>query len=116
LVLFTVFIMSLLITIYFLSHKTWYTDFSEPMNLFSVAVNSPPSEKLAGSCGCGPSGDQYRVSWKLNNDEGHFYYEAAPEGVVEVESPRLRMRRWSQSFEMMSPVAAVKDRFSRSYN
>ncbi|SMR49904.1 unnamed protein product [Zymoseptoria tritici ST99CH_3D1] len=117
LVLFTVFIMSLLITIYFLAHKTWYTDLSEPTTLFSVAVNSPPSDKLAGSCGCGPTGDQYRVSWKLNNDEGHFYYEAAPEGVVDVQSPRMRMsRRFSQSFEMMaSPIASVKDRFSRAH-
>lgn len=116
-ILFAVFFMNLFILIYFLIHKDWYTDFSEPMNLFSLAVNSPPSEKLAGSCGCGPSGEMYRVSWKLNNDEGHFYYEAAPEDprVVDVGSPRLR-RRWTESFEMMgTPVAKVKDRFSRTY-
>lgn len=116
LVLFAVFLMNLLILGHFLLHKDWYTDFSEPMNLFSLAVNSPPSDKLAGSCGCGPSGEQYRVSWKLNNDEGHFYYEAAPDNVVVVDSPGLR-RRWTETFEMMeSPMAAVKDRFSRSYN
>lgn len=116
LVLFMVFFMSLVILLYFLIHKDWYTDFSEPMNLFSLAVNSPPSDKLAGSCGCGPSGEQYRVSWKLNNDEGHFYYEAAPDNVVVVDSPGLR-RRWTETFEMMeSPMAAVKNRFSRSYD
>lgn len=121
LVLFTVFIMNLIMLVYFLIHRDWYTDFSEPMNLFSLAVNSPPSEKLAGSCGCGPSGDQYRVSWKLNNDEGHFYYEAAPDDVAGggsgggASSPGLR-RRWTESIEMMgTPIAAVRDRFSKSY-
>lgn len=117
LVLFVVFLMNLIMLTYFLVHKDWYTDFSEPMNLFSLAVNSPPSDKLAGSCGCGPSGEQYRVSWKLNNNEGHFYYEAAPDDATAgASSPGLR-RRWTESFEMMgTPITAVKNRFSRTYN
>lgn len=61
------------------------------------------------------------MSWKLNNDEGHFYYEAAPDDVAGggsgggASSPGLR-RRWTESIEMMgTPIAAVRDRFSKSY-
>ncbi|KAF7188956.1 hypothetical protein HII31_09879 [Pseudocercospora fuligena] len=114
-VLVAVVLMNILILGYFALHRDWYTDFSEPVNLFSLAVNSPPSEALAGSCGCGPSGEQYKVSWKLHKDGEHFYMEGqekAPEETVNVESPRMSRRRFTQTFEMVgSPVNALK-RFS----
>lgn len=116
LVLYIVALMNILILIYFLVHKDWYTDFSEPMNLFSLAVNSPPSDKLAGSCGCGPQGDQYKLRWKLNKEGDHYFVEnqETRSTGVDVSSPRLSRRRWTESFEMMgSPVSTVKDRFSR---
>lgn len=86
------------------------------MSQFSLAVNSPPSEALAGSCGCGPSGEQYKVSWKLHKDGEHFYLEGQekpPEAAtLNVESPRISRRRFTQTFEMVgSPVNALK-RFS----
>lgn len=118
-VLFGVFIMNIMILLYFLLHKDWYSDFSEPTSLFALAVNSPPSASLSGSCGCGPAGEQYALNWKLNNDDGHYYMEPQ-EGslqghqMVSVESPRMSRRRWTETFEMMgSPGLAVKKRFSR---
>lgn len=58
---------------YFVFHKTWYVDFSEPQNLFALAVNSPPSELFAGCCGAGPRGKDYGVAWTLESDGGHVF-------------------------------------------
>lgn len=116
-VLFGVFFMNVIMLCYFLWHRDWYTDLSEPNTMFALAVNSPPTDKLAGSCGCGPIGEQYALHWKLNNDEGHYYVEPqepVDRGMVSVDSPRLSRQRWTETFEMMgSPAASLKQRFSR---
>ncbi|KAF2721114.1 hypothetical protein K431DRAFT_225055 [Polychaeton citri CBS 116435] len=79
LVLFSVFIINLLILIYFSIHRHWYPDFSEPQNLFNIAVNSPPSDHV--SCGGNPHGQEYKVPWKLNtSNTGHIYIENNSEG------------------------------------
>lgn len=72
-VLLGVFALNVVALLYFALHKTWYTDFSEPPNLFSLAVNSPPSEAFAGCCGTGPQGRDYRVAWTLEQDDGHVF-------------------------------------------
>ncbi|KAK5113040.1 hypothetical protein LTR85_011062 [Meristemomyces frigidus] len=107
LVLFAVFGLNVMALVYFVTHQDWYTDFSEPTNLFSLAVNSPPSKELAGSCGGGPAGGQFNVSWKLNRDGEHVFMESREKDEVENEgsSPRLRRRRVSEGLEvLMSPL------------
>jgi hypothetical protein len=74
-ILFLVFIMNIFVLIYFLLHKGLVTDFSEPPNLFALAVNSPPSHTFAGSCGGGPEGKQYMVNWFVNAEGDHLYME-----------------------------------------
>lgn len=39
------------------------TDYTEPQNLFALAINSPSSQVLAGSCGAGPSSHMLRKKW-----------------------------------------------------
>lgn len=113
LVLFAVFIMNVAALVYFAVHREWYTDFSDPTNLFSLAVNSPPSKEFAGSCGGGPEGEQFKVSWKLNSDSEHVYLESQEKGETEA-SPGLRRRRLSEGFDMMmSPVRKATERFDR---
>lgn len=117
LVLLTVFIMNVIVLVYFCVHRTWYTDFSEPTTLFSLAVNSPPSKELAGSCGGGPVGDQLSVSWKLNNDGDHVYMESQEKDTME-GSPGLRRRTLSEGFDlMMTPIKKATSTFElrRSY-
>ncbi|KAK7183842.1 hypothetical protein DPSP01_004462 [Paraphaeosphaeria sporulosa] len=75
LILFLVFLMNILVLAYFLFHKGLVTDFSEPPNLFALAVNSPPSHLFAGSCGGGPGGKQYVVNWFVNSEGDHLYME-----------------------------------------
>ncbi|KAF2105535.1 hypothetical protein BDV96DRAFT_360162 [Lophiotrema nucula] len=74
-VLLLVFLMNVFVLIYFLFHRGLVTDFSEPPNLFALAVNSPPSHLLAGSCGGGPEGKQYVVNWFVNTEGDHLYME-----------------------------------------
>ncbi|KAF1977765.1 hypothetical protein BU23DRAFT_550442 [Bimuria novae-zelandiae CBS 107.79] len=74
-ILFLVFLMNILVLAYFLFHKGLVTDFSEPPNLFALAVNSPPSHTFAGSCGGGPGGKQYVVNWFVNSEGDHLYME-----------------------------------------
>ncbi|CAK1365071.1 unnamed protein product [Cercospora beticola] len=116
-VLVAVFVINAAILAYFLCHRDWYTDFSEPVHLFSLAVNSPPSYELAGSCGSGPSGEMYKTSWKMHRDGEHFYVDSQKQTgstTMEVDSPRFSRRRLTQTFEMGSPIVGkLKDRFSR---
>jgi hypothetical protein len=79
-VLFGVFALNVLALVYFATHKTWYVDLSEPPNLFSLAVNSPPSEAFSGCCGTGPTGKDYGVSWTLGQDQGHVFVHSGPKG------------------------------------
>jgi len=67
--------MNIFVLAYFLLHRGLVTDFSEPPNLFSLAVNSPPSEMLKGSCGGGPEGDQWVGKWYVAREGGHLYIE-----------------------------------------
>jgi len=116
-VLFAVFVLNLTALVYFLTHRDWYADLSEPSNLFSLAINSPPSKELAGSCGGGPHGEQYRSSWKLQEDGGHVYMESM-ERKVDGESPRVRRRRrLSEGFDIvMSPVRKTARSMSEVMN
>jgi hypothetical protein len=107
-VLLGVFVLNVVALVYFATHKTWYVDFSEPPNLFSLAVNSPPSEAFASCCGTGPSGKDYGVAWTLEQDQGHVYVHSGPRlevdgGIGGDETAGLKKRRvWTSVVE--SPV------------
>ncbi|KAI3325922.1 hypothetical protein HD806DRAFT_488657 [Xylariaceae sp. AK1471] len=53
------------------------TDYTEPQNLFALAVNSPPSRALAGSCGHGPDSAEMVVPWRVGYAAGanHYFFE-----------------------------------------
>lgn len=111
-ILFAVFILNLLALVYFLTHRDWYADVSEPSNLFSIAINSPPSKELAGSCGGGPHGKQFRSSWKLQEDGGHMYMESLEEKPSEETRTMRRRRRLSEGFDIvMTPVRKARESF-----
>ena len=80
-ILFLVFLLNVFVFVYFLAHRGLVTDFSEPPNLFTLAVNSPPSHLLAGSCGGGPEGKQYQVNWFVNTEGDHLYMEPGEKPV-----------------------------------
>ncbi|KAF2970311.1 hypothetical protein GQX73_g3327 [Xylaria multiplex] len=71
--------------------KGLVTDYTEPQNLFALAVNSPPSRALAGSCGHGPDGAAMGVPWRVGYAAGanHYYFfedAAARNGTAAMSS------------------------------
>jgi hypothetical protein len=81
-ILLLVFLMNIFVLIYFLFHRGLVTDFSEPPNLFALAVNSPPSHLFAGSCGGGPEGKQFMVNWFVNTEGDHLFMEPGQRPVA----------------------------------
>lgn len=53
------------------------TDYTEPRNMFALAINSPPSRQLDGSCGGGPHGHELHVPWHVSYAEtaNHYFFE-----------------------------------------
>ncbi|TVY36497.1 hypothetical protein LSUB1_G006791 [Lachnellula subtilissima] len=80
LVLLLVFCTNVFCLIYFIMRAGLVTDYTEPQNLFALAVNSPPSKHLEGSCGTGPEGDQFNVDWHVSQEDasGHFFIKNGP--------------------------------------
>lgn len=50
------------------------SDITDPQNSFALAINSPYSSELIGSCGTGPQKEQLVVGWHLKKDEKEHYY------------------------------------------
>ncbi|KAL4925230.1 uncharacterized protein BDV17DRAFT_187771 [Aspergillus undulatus] len=58
------------------------TDFTEPQNLFALAMNSPSTSKLHGACGSGPDGPQLGERWyvAMEEQDEHYYIRTKAEG------------------------------------
>ncbi len=74
-VLLLVFVTNVFCLVYFFLRSGLVTDYTEAQNLFALAVNSPPSDKLRGSCGAGPEPEQLNVPFHIGHDEStnHFF-------------------------------------------
>ena len=117
-VLFAVFAINVIILPYWFVHRQWYSDFSDPINLFSLAINSPPSEKLA-ACSCGPLGPQkgarFKHYWKLGSEGGHVIMESPDVEEFDVDANTRRRTGFSETFKMVkSPAARAVTWFKKS--
>lgn len=65
--------------VYFVSYSGLVTDFTEPQNIFTLAVNSPTSVQLKGSCGAGPEKRDLVVPWRVAYAPSahHYFFEEA---------------------------------------
>lgn len=70
-ILATVFFTNVFCLVYFLVQGEMLTDFIEPQNMFCLALNSPPSRLLDGSCGGGPEKNQFRTKWAIGCEAEH---------------------------------------------
>jgi hypothetical protein len=76
------------------------TDYTEPQNLFALAINSPPSRSLSGACGAGPEGDMLGKKWEVDmqrhsgagGGHPHFYVKCGDDDRVDAFS-RVRHRK-----------------------
>jgi hypothetical protein len=126
-VLFAVFLLNVFVLIYLFANKGLVTDFSEPPNLFSLAVNSPPSHLLAGSCGGGPIGKQYKVNWGIETEGQHLFMtdrkrdytgygrvdRVAPEEIELGNRPQTPLTPLTPS---VGGVARSGSKFGKAYN
>jgi hypothetical protein len=96
-VLFMVFSINVFIFVCWVIRREWYVDFSDPTHLFTLAINSPPSKKLADcSCvGVQQSGERFKYEWKVENHDGHVIMESPEINEMDdlEESPDLRKRK-----------------------
>ncbi|KAF7542998.1 hypothetical protein G7Z17_g11098 [Cylindrodendrum hubeiense] len=82
-ILILVFAMNLLCLGWFIIRSGLVTDFTEPQNIFALAINSPPSTQLNGSCGGGPEKKHLKVPWRVSyaHSANHFFFEEANGGL-----------------------------------
>jgi hypothetical protein len=94
LVLALVFVTNVFCLIYFFLRSGLVTDYTEPQNLFALAVNSPPSRRLDGSCGAGPKGEELNVNWHVAHEEhtNHFF-------IKEGSAPEMELRNQNRRNE-----------------
>lgn len=78
-VLALVFAINLFCLLYLFLRSGLVTDYTEPQNLFALAINSPPSAQLTGSCGGGPEKRDVVVPWRVAYapSANHYFFEEA---------------------------------------
>ncbi|KAK3327802.1 hypothetical protein B0T19DRAFT_174293 [Cercophora scortea] len=109
-VLVVVFLLNLLCLCYFVLELKGrpLTDFTDPANLFALAINSPPSRTLRGSCGGGPADRDLVMPWRVGYDkeENHYYFvEKGQEARIE-RRPRVKRKgRMAGAGAVRSPTA-----------
>ncbi|KAF7158923.1 hypothetical protein CNMCM5623_004102 [Aspergillus felis] len=92
------------------------TDFTEPQNLFALAMNSPATAQLQGACGAGPHGRQLneRFSVAMEEEDEHYYIRAKAE--QHVLPPSMGPSRSMASMEvddMPKAVSPAMDEYRR---
>lgn len=102
-IFYAVLVAHFLLSCFALAYLTWrfcvdgqVTDYTEPANLFALAINSPPSTSMAGSCGAGPSGDVLAKKWQVGMDKDAMHEpweeELSPFGRPEIKHPHFYIR------------------------
>lgn len=98
--------------VYFVLQPGLVTDFSQPPQLFALAINSPVAREFAGSCGTGPKGEQYKVKWTVGQDQDHLYIASSadqdPTPLKIHQNPSKMATRYTD--RLFSFVATVLDR------
>lgn len=86
--------------IYFIIRMGLVSDVTEPQTAFTLAINSPYSQKLADSCGVAPGGEQLLVDWHLRQDENKHYYFSTGNDGASLEHHSISKRRRRDSIEL----------------
>jgi hypothetical protein len=113
LVPFLAFVTNVFCLVYLLLLAGLVTDYSEPQNLFALAVNNPPSGSMSGSCGAGPEGGQLSVYWHVKQDvSGHFYIQEGRGAELQMQGERFGMRNRSRTLTSKSSYSALSSKRS----
>ncbi|KAI0164399.1 hypothetical protein GGR52DRAFT_582154 [Hypoxylon sp. FL1284] len=93
------------------------TDYTEPRNLFAVAVNSPPSRALAGSCGHGPDQAEMALPWRVSYSPAanHYYFEHPASDDDSDGAEKTRDRRGTYQSEASGSDLLEHGHYGNSY-
>jgi hypothetical protein len=107
-VLLLVFVTNVFCLVYFFLRSGLVTDYTEPQNLFALAINSPPSQRLGGSCGAGPRGEELNVDWHVGQEEGssHFFIKEGGRGI----DMELRHRQKRQTLSSVTSYGKLSNK------
>ena len=112
-VLFLVFVTNVFCLVYVFLRAGLVTDYSEPQNLFALAVNSPPSSRLSGSCGAGPEGEQLNVNWHVREVAfGHLYIQESGGGNLQLQGNGFELRNRSRNLHSKSSYSVLSSKRS----
>ncbi|KAG6166201.1 hypothetical protein E4U11_008359 [Claviceps purpurea] len=81
------------------------TDFTDPQNLFALAMNSPPSTQIKGSCGGGPEKRDLVVPWRVA-------YASTPQHYFLLEANE---RPWKGKYSKVEATTDENDEKANSY-
>jgi hypothetical protein len=76
------------------------TDFTEPQNLFALAMNSPATAQLQGACGAGPHGRQLKERFYVAMEEEDEHYYIRTKAEQNVRPASMRASRSMASMEV----------------
>ncbi|KAI1341730.1 hypothetical protein F5Y15DRAFT_413658 [Xylariaceae sp. FL0016] len=110
-----VFLISTFCLLHHLNRQGMVTDYTEPQNLFALAINSPPSRALKGACGDGPSTRDLGIAFRVCYSEAsnHYFFEDAADARQRTMAKRLS--RYSTRTEN-SQTNLLGGAYSQSYN
>jgi hypothetical protein len=83
------------------------TDFTEPQNLFALAMNSPSTAQLRGACGAGPQGRQLNERFYVAMEEEDEHYYIRTKAEQHVRPPSMGHSRSMASMEVDDVPKAV---------
>ncbi|KAK2809463.1 hypothetical protein FQN50_003731 [Emmonsiellopsis sp. PD_5] len=93
------------------------TDFTEPQNMFALAMNSSGSTRLNGACGAGPAGKQLSERWVISMEEEseHYYITSKAEKRALIRQ-EMERREDMQLKPDASPAVKEYRRISQNRN
>ncbi|KAI1424132.1 hypothetical protein F5Y12DRAFT_472510 [Xylaria sp. FL1777] len=96
--------------------KGLVTDYTEPQNLFALAINSASSRALAGSCGHGPNATEMRVSWRVGYaaSTNHYFFEEGTTAASEKDNAAAAPTAMSSGADLLD-TPDEDGRYAKSY-
>ncbi|KAF5865359.1 hypothetical protein ETB97_004170 [Aspergillus alliaceus] len=120
-VLILTFVTSFLCLVYLLCEREGQlTDFTEPLTLFTLAINSPATSRLEGACGAGPYGHQFKEKWYVGMKEGdeHYYIQTkadeSSQTVLNLEPSKGPIKAKDPGPPPLSPALEEYRRYSNN--
>ncbi|KAL1960381.1 hypothetical protein VTO42DRAFT_8341 [Malbranchea cinnamomea] len=104
-----------LVYFYFGIRGVQLTDFTEPQNVFALALNSPPSTRLSGACGGGPEGPQLNERWVISMDEHgeHYMITSKAENPAIMRATTMKSLHLSPNFGLEGPLSPAVTEYRR---